>query len=301
MSDLAETPAADIHPVGGALTGTHADNLRHAIVRANFMNLIQSDPRVRDLFSEWSRVTNLGARAAAVARAHHEVLRAAGMKNQAATLVDHLNNPALRRPAVVPYVETFLAASEQFLRELQPAKRPPLEPRPTTFVRDTLHLSYAWLAYELIDCFFRQLQRQAFGFTEIREYTVVALGPPAPRLTFEFQTTGSDSVGEVRARLLSDVTALLQALAPAERRPRGRRPKRADHAYLANWACWFYRVRVQAPPSTVAALARDYVTDRARGDEHITFAGARRAVQYGIREADRVLSLGQYELRPREN
>ncbi len=72
---MSRTPAADIHPLGGALIGTHADNLRHTHVRANFLNFLQWDPRVRDLFSDWSTRTRLAARAAAVANAHRQVLR----------------------------------------------------------------------------------------------------------------------------------------------------------------------------------------------------------------------------------
>src|SRR5262249_42770140 len=144
---------------------------------------------------------------------------------------------------------------------LDPANWPPLTPRPATFVLETLHLRYGWLAYELVDCFFRQVQAHAFGFTEIREYTVVALSPPAPPIDFHFRTAGGESVDDARARFLSGVKRVLASLAIAERRPCGRRPKRDDLAYLSNWARWFYRARVQAPPSTLAGLARDYLKD----------------------------------------
>lgn len=295
MSDRARgTTAVDMHPLGGALIGTHADNMRHAIVRAHFMNIIQTDPRVRELFKKWSMRTKLGLRAAAVARAQRQVMLAGGVKTGLSILEDFAD-PALRRPAVEPHVRAFVVACERFFRELDPANRPALEPRPSAFVRDTLRLPHGWLAYELVDCFLRHLQRLAFGVTEVREYTVVAPRVLAPPVHFTFQTRDGESVEDAWARLLPELALLLHTFASVVRPPRGRRPNR-EAAYLAHWARWFYRARVQVPPSTVADLANDYLTHRVSAGEHISLNGARRAVQLGIRQADRLLSLGQYEI-----
>ena len=69
-SDLPES--AEIHPVGQVAADTHADNLRHAHLRAHFMNALLTDPRITELFDLWGKQTGLYRAADAVARAAND-------------------------------------------------------------------------------------------------------------------------------------------------------------------------------------------------------------------------------------
>ena len=67
-SDLPES--AEIHPVGQVSADTHADNLRHAHLRAHFMNALLTDPRM----TAWGAIQRSSA-APARAASHLRKLR----------------------------------------------------------------------------------------------------------------------------------------------------------------------------------------------------------------------------------
>ena len=295
-SDLPES--VEIHPLGQVAAATHADNLRHACLRTHFMNALLTDARITALFDTWGKQTGLYRAAGVVARAAADVSAAAKVSHWMAPI--HLEDDEAGR--VAPLVETFTTEAEQFWLMLRPDKRPPFRPRPSVFVRDTLKLRWSWLAYEILDSFFRHVSARAFGARIVRSFTVVYQSPPVPRLVWHvsFETTEGETVTEARGRLLTTAADAcrtygdaLHAMELAERKARGRRSKR-DTRYLQHWAEWFYRAKVKQPADTVSALVRAYAPDH----QHTPARELpRRRVQVGIANAEHLLSQGVYEIR----
>ena len=278
----------EIHPLGQVAAGTHADNLRHAYLRAHFMNALLCDPRIIRLFDAWGRETGLYAAADAVARA--------GRVSHAAKVVEALDSNQVEDGSVaVPALEAGASLAERFYLMLQPGQRPPLRPRPSAFVRDTLKLRWSWLAYELVDSFFRRVYARAFGQVLMRSFTVVYQSPPVPPLALEmsFKAKKGESVAAARRRFVTAAADVLRRMEQAERKAVGRRPKKDSH-YLQHWAEWFYRVEVKRPADTVSGLVREYWPQYRQTTAHTL---PRRPVQIGIANARRLLSQGLYEIR----
>jgi hypothetical protein len=290
--------SAEIHPLGQVAADTHADNVRHAYLRAHFMNALLTDARITELFDQWGERTGLYRAADTVALAAADFARDAKLSHW----MDPIQLADDEADRVAPLVEAFETAAEQFWSMLEPGKRPPLTPRPSAFVRDTLKLRWSWLAYELVDSFFRHVSARAFGARLVRSFTVVAQSPPAPRLALHvsFETIQGETVTEARARLLRLAAEMsrgcrdaLRAMEQAERKAHGRRPKQ-DTSYLRHWAEWFYRAEVKQPADNVSALAREYSPEHQNAPAH---ALPRRRVQIGIASAKHLLSQGVYEIR----
>lgn len=303
----AAPPAKEMHPVAGQLTGeTHADNVRHSYVRAHFMNALLHDPRAGKLFETWGRRTGLHEASEAVAAAGRHLadatdvphwssladvqwpVDAGGSGEILGSILGELADADVPKEAVRPF-GTFVDAVGRYLKRVG-AER--LSPRPSDFVRRTLGLKWSWLAYELVDSFYRDAQYRAFGLLEERSFTVVLQSRPAPELSWyvDFETRDGETVVEARERLLETIAdtwqaaaKLLQDLDEAEKEAIGRRPKR-DTRYLMDWAQWYYRARVKEPPDSVASIARE-------SGKH------RRTIDRGTQEAERLLGLGTYTLR----
>src|SRR5439155_6147243 len=201
-----------------------------------------------------------------------------------------------------PLLAAFETAAEGFWLMLPPGKRPALSPRPAAFVRDMLKLRWSWVAYELIDSFFRHVSARAFGARMVRSFTVVAQSPPVPRLAWQmsFETNEGETVTEARARLLRTAadagracSDALRLMKTAERQALGRRPNQ-DTGYLQHWAEWFYRAKVKQPADTISALAREYSCEPQTMPARDL---PRRLVQVGIANAKHLLSQGVYEIR----
>ena len=299
-------PSSPMPRVAGTLAGeTHADNLRHAYLRVHFMNALLTDPRVAGLFDEWGQ-SGLYAAADAVAQSSQRFAEAMGAPHwtaltkwsgetdgqpfaAVATRIGALAEANVSAPAMAS-LQSFCDALEKFCPVL--AKDKLTEPSPAEFVQATLGLQWAWLAYELVDSFFRYVQARAFGVIERRVYTVAFESPLAPPLTWavNFETSARETVQEAATRLVDaatkafrDCLKVARALDSATRKARGRRPKR-DTRYLQDSAQWFYRIRVKQPPESEASIAREVGRER-------------RSIRNDVRNAERLLGLGQYTLR----
>ena len=211
--------SAELHPLGQVAAATHADNLRHAHLRAHFMNALLTDPRITDLFDQWGKQTGLYHAAEVVARAADGVAHAAGVSHWMEPI--QLDDDEADR--VAPLVETFERAAEQFWLMLGPGNRPPFRPRPSAFVRDTLKLRWSWVAYEVVDSFFRHMSARAFGARIVRSFTVVYQSPPVPRLAWHvgFETHEGETVTEARARHHRPATRPPRWSTPSRRRAAG--------------------------------------------------------------------------------
>ena len=147
---------------------THADNLRHTYLRAHFMNALLTDPRVMGLFDEWGQQSGLYAAADAVAQSSQQFAEAMGAPHwtalrkrsgetdgqpfaAAATCISTFVEANVSAPAM-PSLQSFYDEAEKLCRVLEKDRLK--EPSPAEFVRATLGLQWAWLAYELVDSFF---------------------------------------------------------------------------------------------------------------------------------------------------
>ena len=306
-------PSFDLHRVAGVAGETHGDRLRHAYLRAHFMNSLLTDSRVGALFGTWGKQTALHAAADAVAEAGSRLASAANVRHWSdlaewpeeragppgAVIGAILGGLAEGEipPAARPDLGTFVEAVEHYVEAIEHYGschgNELLAPAPAAFVRETLGLLWAWLAYELVDCFSRDAQARAFGLTETRSYTVELNSPPAPphiSWRAEFEVAEGETVADARERLMEVAAEAWQALSETldelqgeEQSAIGKRPK-ADTRYLQDWAQWFYRARVKTPPDSVASIAREVSRDR-------------RTIDRAIREAERFMSLGVYTLR----
>jgi hypothetical protein len=320
-SDLPQS--AEIPPIGQVSAGTHGDNLR-----AHFMNALLRDPRVAALFDAWGKRTGLYSGADAVAlevRRQLEALPGVGIEpdggrgivvhfdealTESVTAVlgtrcragsafpaDEFPTAVAIGPSLLPHAQGFI---ERFTRVREAFFASP-ETVAGPFVLDTLKLSWGWLAYELVDSFFRHVQARAFGVGVTRSFTVVAQSSPVPRLAWHasFETHEGETVTAARARLLSTAADAwracgdaLRAMEHAERKALGRRPNK-DTRYLQQWAEWFYRADVKQPADTVSALVRESSPDQQKMLAHNL---PRRRVQLGIAKAKQLLSQGVYEI-----
>ena len=296
-----------MHPVAGSLSGTYADSLRQAYLRVHFMNALLTDSRVAVLFDDWGRQTGLYAAADAVAQPMQQLAEAIGAPQWAAitkqiagetdgrpfaaaqSLLAALGEEQLPAPSVA-HLKRLCHKANDFLRILGENRL--TEPRPAEFVRVTLGLRWAWLAYELVDSFYRYLQTRAFGLVEERVFSVEHKSPPAPPLTWSvnFKTSAGETVHEAEVRLADVVTeasealyGVVRSLDNAASKALGRRPK-SDTRYLQDWAQWFYRARVRQPPESQRSIAMGPGLDR-------------RTIRRGIRNVERLLGLGKCTLR----
>ena len=113
-------PSAELHPLGQISTATHADAVRHAHLRASFMNALLRDPRITELFDTWGKETGLYTVAVAVARAAQDRARAMKVSHWMDPI--HIDDDEANLAA--PLMETFEAVTERFFLMLQPANRP---------------------------------------------------------------------------------------------------------------------------------------------------------------------------------
>ena len=303
MNPRASTPHVfqDFHPLGSALIGeTHAENVRHAYVRAHFMNVLLQDPRVIRQFDVWGKRTGLYRGADRVAKAGDLLAGSLGLEHRGALFGDaaaRQRHTCERDRQVLGQADRFCSRADELLQRINKDGGHHLHA--STFVRDTLGLSWGWLAYELIDSFFRHVDARAFGRRTVRHFQVV-FDPPAPPIDVTFTKIEGETLRQATARATQMSEDLWQQLgAEAQRRLRGRRPKgNAEH--LGRYASWFYRHRVQHSPASIRRLAREYATWRTDHTPVVTAGRTdhRSMVQRGIKEAERLLGLGQYELKP---
>ena len=189
----------------------------------------------------------------------------------------------------------FCSQAKRYGRRLNPKK--PHGLHASRFVRNELGVLWGWLAYELLDSFFRHVHARAFGQVIIRQFQVV-FDPPAPPMDVAFKTLPGETLSQATTRLMQAfLDARHQLTAEAQRHLRGRRPK-GDAEHLGRYARWFYRNRVKQPPESVRHLAREYATQRLTTARAAAKADYRGMVQHGIKEAERLLGqVGQYELK----
>ena len=280
--------------VSDSLAGaTHSENFRHATMRVAFMNLFLKDARVAEIFEYWGRRKGLYKAAKAVAQAGDKLALAYGLGHRCQLLGDELQEikQVKNEAHVICLANSFLRNSERFLRMGEKTIKG-LGKEATVFVRDKLYLPWPWLAVELLDSFWRDAYFRAFGLAIQRNYWVEENEPPAPDLELSFKISKGETAKQALSRLVQEVSPVYMKLKMAQRRvtPRGRRPK-GNNKHLEEYTRWFFQHSLCR--KSIRSLAREYHNI----NHHIrSFAECddRATIQYGIKEAKRLLNLTSY-------
>jgi hypothetical protein len=277
---------ADPLQINEALIGkTEADNTRHGVARAAFMNALLKDERVRSLFQSWQTRFGLVGRL----RALESVFSLSDFPAALENSHDETTDPG----ALQLTADDFERAADDLGDAIRRLPAATLAEEAAAFVANTLGLTWAWLALEIVRAFLADVWGQPlrrFG-RRIQIRFEVDSSPPAPALEIPaFTTRPGERFGAAVERLNEHMRSAFEKLAEAAHQPplpRGR--VRGNDARNAEW---FYRVRIRG--ETVSALAREYHARR----KHVCSGDDRKTIREGIQAAERVLALGQYELLP---
>lgn len=267
MSEAVRAFARDQYiPVRDAVApANQGDLIRHGIVRAAFLSLLNRDARVLHMYAGWAQAGGLLPRMWAVQVA----LRTLGAfvplppGIQTKELPEQLPVLAALSGLTVP-----LVVVEHALAAVREADRA-LSDRLAAAGKDP-----------------------ALGVAMVRdaEAFVKELGLPWPWLMTELLHQYTLWVVQARLYEARYTERLHAGLLPASVRPlpRGKIPDK-DEETLKRYALWFYRVKVRG--EKVAALARELYG--AEDDP----PSRRRDVRYGVQKAESLLELGQYRFR----
>jgi hypothetical protein len=141
-----------------------------------------------------------------------------------------------------------------------------------TFVTETLGLPWPWLAYALVEVFWRSVET---GDVAPIAYEADLMTPP---MSLHWRTKPGESIDEGSARLTDLYEQAQQALQRAKTEWRGPERMKASANDLMNAGAWWYLVNVLG--MEVAAIARAFTNDA--GDP-------RRTVQLALRKAQSLL------------
>jgi hypothetical protein len=250
------------HPAAHELEAeTLVDEIKHSAARAGFNTEMLADQRVEQQFLRWWEQTGLRGWVIAV------------RDLPGAERVPRFESGALR--------DAIAAAAPLVVAEAIP------------FVRDTLRVRWAWVAFDLMEAFVCEAMAQGFGVTVSRGFEVrqgVLRRPISGSLSFSGRA--GEPVGAALGRVIKQFLSAVEA-ADAAPLPGGSRRPKDEGSTMEKWARWYYRARVKGEP--VATLGREYTAARrAAGvavarDNHQT-------VLYGIRQAEKALAMGTWEI-----
>jgi len=283
----------EFHPMMNRLTGQSlADNIRHGICRTAFMNDLQQYGPVKELFEEWGKRPGLFKASDKVATSLDAIAAALSMEHRSELFdLDGQPSPPQLGESASQKLRSLVEGNQQnlrlissydgevkgFTRACKKLVNSRLSPKPANFVRDILRLRWPWVAAELVDCFLRTAWFRAFGQMIVRNFSVEITAPP---IKIVFESRPGESLSETWTRLnnefLEAVPSQLHAL------KKGKRPGNTDT--MARCARWFYQVRIEG--KSIRSLAAEY---RSLDD--------RSAIQRGVSEAERLLSLTPYTWR----
>jgi hypothetical protein len=305
------------HPVNNALTGKPADNDRHAIVRAAFLNEFLNHEELRKMFIEWGQRSGLkkAVKHAASTRdvlatalgleARHQLLFAdlgaalaralGGERIEGETLVGAQDQKVARRR--FQRLKRLLSAAESAQQNVRrKLARERYTPQAIGLVRKLVSPCWPWLAYEVIAHFCDRTLALVFGSRIVNRHWVEQREPFAPHVTLHFETRDEETLSEASERLtraVAETARELHARSPRGEPPRGRFTM-MKKPQVEEYARWFYRNRVLGVSQR--ALAREYCERHHRGailrNGH-DFIEDRSTIRRGIYEAER-LGLGAY-------
>lgn len=159
---------------------------------------------------------------------------------------------------------------------------------------EELGLRWPWCVVGLLEVFHRMV---LLKITDPREaLPPVEAAVMAPAMVLTFRTEVGEATDVARERLTEIYAQSIAALDSAEAAAAGGHMPRRD-AHLRMRGRWFYEARVAVPQKSITALA---AANHGESEHFGRFedCDCRKQVRDGIREAERLLNLGEYVLRP---
>ncbi len=195
------------HPIVDALAGeTHADNVRHAIARSEFLNLLSEDQTVQDRLRTWAEAAGIWP-ALLVAVGFLECLADyAGMTDRTellaltGELTLQMNDDTSQNDADL-LVREAMAAIDRYMSSIRSSAKI-LTPLAETFVRDEVGLPWPWLTIELLQMLHLRCLGGFYGHVYQRRIWVEPPDAPAPKVDVRFKTARGETVSAARERLL---------------------------------------------------------------------------------------------------
>jgi hypothetical protein len=169
-----------------------------------------------------------------------------------------------------------------------------IAPDVVTFVRDELGLPWPWVAIELCQVLVLEAMGIICGGPWHMTWHVELEDPAAPDLRFTFEVQPGETISTAHRRFIDEANTFstrLEEAAPAVEV--GRVPSDLSHEArdgVGEYARWFYRHRVCG--ESIRSIAREYHTARSHR-RAFDACDCRKAVRYGLGQAERLLSLSQ--------
>jgi hypothetical protein len=270
---------------------TQAEMEMHATARVALLNVLLADPTVDELYWRWMHATPFGRAVYEYIEHLSRTAEATGFAS-AGELLRNLTNAVdstitiqARDEAdaarIARELQVGVAEASRLLDQIIEACKQ-LEPEPLVdesvgLVWDEWQLPWPWLALELVDCWMMRMYNIAFNTGSVLEIWVESneAERPSPAIEFHFEATPDEAISATFHRFLRE--AIEAVMKPLERAasplPRGRL---TDEAIAARYVGWWYRKTVLKESVRSIADKED---------------GKRALVRYGIRQAERWLSV----------
>ncbi|MDQ3695604.1 MAG: hypothetical protein M3464_18595 [Chloroflexota bacterium] len=301
MGSIPESDALEFDPadfvlddppfVSGLAGETEADNKNHVIARVALINLLVTDPGVRELFSKWTEETSIGraAKLAAVCREQGDrIARILGLAHWG-DVVERIN-PESQTIVVDVDIDDDGEAIQRELDEAGDAMESAIEEYESalsalsgeeeadhiigeaiTYVRAKWAHSWPWMPYELMECW-------CYSMMDLTNRTTTQktswLAAPWERPAAPFSTRPGEALEDAITRLAEET------LAGSIDLPAGRR---TDAEIIGRYVEWWYRRNIRR--ESINRIAGDVARERGREDD------ARSHVRYGIGRAQKWLAV----------
>ncbi len=288
ISTLLEDWREEIIPERDGLLGeTTGDNVRHVIVRAEFLDRFFGDPKIKAAIKDWVQRTPLKRQVQQMSRAVKQFGDIAGISwNQIGWDEDTcvLVSPGTDAGATQK-VEGANALVRSFLLELRRFSESSIL---GTVVGEAVHLlenldlGYQWLTIELLQVYFANLFIDDLSWQYTDKLNSETPDIPAEEMTFEFSTREGESLREAISRFRNDVELAIGELERYQQPlSRGSLPGSTRSSLRRN-AKWFYLQRVAG--RSIRSIAQE---------EFPGEADRRKDVRDGIKSVRELLDLGR--------
>lgn len=271
----------------GLLGETTGDNVRHVIVRAEFLDRFFGDPKIKAAIKDWVQRTPLKRQVQQMSRAVKQFGDLAGISwNQIGWDEDTgvLVSPGTDAVATQK-VEEANTLVRSFLLELRGFSESNIL---GTVVGEAVHLlesldlGYQWLAIELLQVYFANLFVDDFSWQYKDKLDSETPDILAAEMTFEFSTREGETLREAIGRIRNDVELAIGELERYQQPlSRGSLPGSTRSSLRRN-AKWFYLQRVAG--RSIRSIAQEEFPGE--GDR-------RKDVRDGIKSVGKLLDLGR--------
>jgi hypothetical protein len=278
LSRLSDTPGHRlVNRVAGSSEG---DNLRHLIVRAEFLRLLHQDERVQALHTKWAVGIGFLIPHLRLVESLRSLATLTGLgdwRRVPGSPIDPARSGDPRRTEELVEVanEALLAfCSVRWNHE-------EIMDEACQFVTN-LGLPWLWLVLWLVDTF--NLKIVAMSEWGSVETTLSIRRPdlPPPPCEATFLAEPGETLSNIRRRFNEELDRWRQQVAESDM-PRGKRPGRTEEETLKTYAAWFYRKEVKG--ESVRSIARDVF-----GKEQ----DRRKDIYDGLDRARKLLDLAAY-------